>query len=254
KEVILPVKFKTLTPEPLGKNQPTTVRNVNKELEKETEDEKTDSEEEYEEEELEDQIYGYGEIADIETFTPLSLFPPTPSILDTPIDMPCTLLELLLLPLTPKNKTNYSLIDLSIPYSYNSSDSSSFSLSAPLDSPCPNELPSLIPLQIEGCQNKEIWYLFLDLGALKIGEKKCYVDESGNTYLQESNAQPDPHRYITISSKTESLPVSDLFDYFYEERQDPYQLGKLEPQQHLHIQQFIGNNLDIFIWEKGSLG
>ncbi|CAG8816546.1 3660_t:CDS:1, partial [Gigaspora rosea] len=73
-------------------------------------------EEEYEEKELEDRIYGYGEIADIETFSPLPLSLSTPSILDTPIDMPYTLLELPLLPLTFKNKTNYPLIDLSVPY------------------------------------------------------------------------------------------------------------------------------------------
>ncbi|CAG8644099.1 21640_t:CDS:2 [Gigaspora margarita] len=119
-------------------------------------------------------------------------------------------------------------------------------------------------------ENTELikWYSFLDYGTVKVEvdeftsnaddiidevkrqfkikkEKskplsiRCYSDEAGNTYLQESNAQPDPQGYITLSSKARSSPVSDLFDYIYEEQQDPYQLGKLEPEQHFHIQQFI---------------
>ncbi|CAG8809054.1 13335_t:CDS:2, partial [Gigaspora rosea] len=99
------------------------------------------------------------------------------------------------------------------------------------------------------------WYSFLELGTLKIGENefasdtnstideinrqlkinkkkieplniRCYADEAGNTYLQESNAN------------------------LTHERQNPYQLGKLEPKQHFRIQQFIGNNLDLLFEKK----
>ncbi|CAG8471894.1 11722_t:CDS:2 [Gigaspora rosea] len=215
------------------------------ELEEETEDEKTDSEKKYEEEELEDRIYAYGEIADIETFSPLPLFLSTPSILDTPIDIPCTLLELPFLPLTPKNKTNYPLIDLSIPYSNNSSyliDSSKECQNNEIwvhSLVSENLTPSICYDFNTGSSGLVEWYSFFDLGTLEVEEDEYYADKAGNTYLQENNAQPDLSRYITVPSKTESLLVSDLFDYFYEERQDPYQLGKLESKQHFRIQQFI---------------
>ncbi|CAG8787638.1 26136_t:CDS:1, partial [Gigaspora margarita] len=146
-----------------------------------------------------------------------------------------------------------------------------------------NLIPSICyDLNSDGLSQVE-WYLFLDLGTmtvevdefasntdstmdkinrqLKISKKKkeplnirCYADEASNTYLQKSNAQSDLCRFIAVSSETKSLLVSDLFDYFYKERQDPYQLEKLEPKQHFHIQQFISNNLHLFIWKKGPLG
>ncbi|CAG8655190.1 31595_t:CDS:2, partial [Gigaspora margarita] len=94
--------------------------------------------------------------------------------------------------------------------------------------------------------NQVEWYSFLEFGTVevevdefasdaddvidevnwqsKIKQKKnkplsirCYSDKASNTYLQESNAQLDPWGYITKVLETEGLPVSDLFDYFYEE-------------------------------------
>ncbi|CAG8743909.1 10585_t:CDS:1, partial [Racocetra persica] len=43
------------------------------------------------------------------------------------------------------------------------------------------------------------------------------------------------------------FPISDLFDYYYENCQDPYQIGKLESKQYFWLQQFLKNNLDLFI-------
>ncbi|CAG8683319.1 5221_t:CDS:1, partial [Gigaspora rosea] len=54
---------------------------------------------------------------------------------------------------------------------------------------------------------------------------RCYPDEAGNTYLRESNVQPNPWGYIAQALGIENLPVNDLFDYFYEEWQEPYQIG-----------------------------
>ncbi|CAG8505706.1 10885_t:CDS:2 [Gigaspora rosea] len=137
----------------------------------------------------------------------------------------------------------------------------------------PNSIPSTPSICYDlGFNNEEPaeWYSYLDFGTLelevdevasdaddiidevnrqfKIKRKKdkllsirCYADEAGNTYLQEALG-------------IENLPVNDLFDYFYEERQEPHQIGQLESKQHFCLQQFIGNNLDLFIWGKGPLG
>ncbi|CAG8592127.1 17278_t:CDS:2, partial [Gigaspora rosea] len=228
KEVILLVEFKTLTSEPFGKNRPTT-----------------------------NQIYGYGEIADIETFSSLPLFPSIPSILDTPIDMPCTLLELPFLPLTPKNKNIYALIDLSISYSDDSSyltDSSSFSLLAPLDKGrlnkeirVPSQVSENLILSIcydfnTGGSDQVEWYSFLDLGTLKIGEDEFASDASStideiNRQLKINKKKIGPLNIRCYANEPiyncgiqdREFTGQQLFDYFYEKRQDPYQLGKLEP-------------------------
>ncbi|CAG8826994.1 24050_t:CDS:2, partial [Gigaspora margarita] len=68
---------------------------------------------------------------------PLPLSWPESSILDSPINIPCTLLDMPLLSLTTKNSS--SLLFLIF-----------------LDSNCPNVSLPLIPLQIEDCQYKEI--------------------------------------------------------------------------------------------------
>ncbi|CAG8837015.1 23186_t:CDS:1, partial [Racocetra persica] len=53
KEIILPIEYKKLTPEPFGKNRPTMLRNLKEESEKKINDESADSDEKYEVEELE---------------------------------------------------------------------------------------------------------------------------------------------------------------------------------------------------------
>ncbi|CAG8673234.1 21496_t:CDS:2 [Gigaspora rosea] len=90
------------------------------------------------------------------------------------------------------------------------------------------------------------WYSFLDFDTIevKVDEFTSGVDD---VIDEESNAWPDPRVYIIEAQVAKSLPVSDLFDYFYKERQEPYQIGQLESKQHVHLQQFIGNNLDLFI-------
>ncbi|CAG8835144.1 10411_t:CDS:2, partial [Gigaspora margarita] len=134
------------------------------------------------------------------------------SILDFLIDTPCTLLDMPFLPFVPHSKHNCPLVNLSDFRDGNSShyslDHANFLSSILLTSLCPIVLASSmsIPIQIK-VVNLITWYLFLDYSTVK----------AGNTYLQESNTQPDPRRYITISSEAKSLPVSDLFDYIYEE-------------------------------------
>ncbi|CAG8535458.1 6138_t:CDS:2 [Gigaspora margarita] len=93
-----------------------------------------------------------------------------------------------------------------------------------MDSSCPTEPAPLIPVQVE-------WYSFLDFGTIEVEVDKFasdadnVIDEASNTYLQESNAQLDPWGYITNILDTEGLLVSDLFDYLYEEQQEPYQIS-----------------------------
>ncbi|CAG8726354.1 3869_t:CDS:2, partial [Racocetra persica] len=59
--------------------------------------------------------------------------------------------------------------------------------------------------------------------------KYCY-DKARNTYLEEDSAKSDPYH------------------------QDLYQIRRLESRQHFQLQQFLGNNLDLFIWQKELLG
>ncbi|CAG8559382.1 16235_t:CDS:2 [Cetraspora pellucida] len=79
-------------------------------------------------------------------------------------------------------------------------------------------------------------------------------DEAGNAYIQGSKVKPDPRSYIASAPLTESWPINDIFDYFYEERQPPYQIGQLESKQYSRLQQFLNDNLDLFVWKKGPLG
>ncbi|CAG8589750.1 8247_t:CDS:2, partial [Racocetra fulgida] len=58
---------------------------------------------------------------------------------------------------------------------------------------------------------------------------KYSYDEAGNTYIEYENAKPVLRGYITSASAIDS-PISDLFNYYYEERQDPYQIGKDIPE------------------------
>ncbi|CAG8745397.1 6874_t:CDS:2 [Gigaspora margarita] len=170
---------------------------------------------------------------------------------------------MLLLSSFPKNENNnYPLLDLSTSCIPNSSssivNSSESSHSTLMDGSCPIEPAPLIPVQIDDrlsdhltlsicydpnfeSTNQVEWYSFLDFGTLdvEVVEFASDADDAGYTYLQESDAQPDPRDYIAKALGTASSPISDLFDYFYEERQDPYQIGRLEPKQHFRLQQFI---------------
>ncbi|CAG8531466.1 2610_t:CDS:2, partial [Racocetra fulgida] len=82
-----------------------------------------------------------------------------------------------------------------------------------------------------------------ELAKIKKGKNKpvnvkCHYDEAGNAYLEEENIQPDLYRCITNALAIES-PICDLFNYYYEDRQDPYQIGRLESKQHFQLQQFL---------------
>ncbi|CAG8733329.1 13158_t:CDS:1, partial [Racocetra persica] len=72
----------------------------------------------------------------------------------------------------------------------------------------------------------------------------CY-NEAENAYYKEETIKSDLWEYITDAPAIES-PISNLFDYYYKERQDLYKIRSLKSMQHFQLQQFLVNNLDLF--------
>ncbi|RIB08508.1 hypothetical protein C2G38_2211492 [Gigaspora rosea] len=161
------------------------VCNVNEELKEETEDERTDT--------------------DIETFSSLPLPQFAISILNSSIDMPSTLLDITLFPLSSKN-------------------SSSLLLSTILDSPYSNILVSLISLQIKDCQYKKIQVSSPNFGTMEVGMNEFASD--ADSTINEINRQlrikkeKDKPLNIRCYSNEAEFTGSNRFDYFYEEHQN----------------------------------
>ncbi|CAG8624359.1 26260_t:CDS:2 [Gigaspora margarita] len=131
---------------------------------------------------------------------------PLPTILkNSQIDMPCTLLDMPLFLYFSKNKNNdYPLIDLTLTCTVNSSlfspTSPNLLLPTLIDRNCPIEQTLLFPIQVNGCQSKEI--LILPPSSIPSTPSICYDPNFDNIDQEEWYSNLD---FGTINIETDEF-------------------------------------------------
>ncbi|RIB18827.1 hypothetical protein C2G38_2183525 [Gigaspora rosea] len=260
-EIINPAKFKILTHELLGKNQPTKVCRLDEREEAKIDENLTDSKEEFEEKKLEEKIYNYLGIDNKERnyyYVPEAEELNLKGSLEfdeTWEKRPFSNLADYIALLKSQLKSELPITLNTINASFTANKDITFENSKHTDNNSKPILPVLVPTTIKKLDNKNL----IDKSLNPIEEKKetpsvIYLyDINGNIYLRENKVRADLRRYISLEiTKERNESIMDLFDYYYSKKakkKNIFNIGSLEKKQYQQLQNLLEQNSILFAWE-----